>query len=484
MARQARQKWSISEGVILQTTTEFAAMTRTMAGVRAAGAAGDGGRGGRSRIVGYEFKINKKKEQESGVWKTVRPGTNGSEADSFVHRYAREIGFQLPEHEHGDTQTSATVAHAVRQLNALAGEVKNRVKGQGDFECFVLRLGDHLGEQTQYLGFLQSIMVPFDMEGNLKTDRVYEQVKFNPPTASLVTAWLLYLRNERNLSFGSIDCLLSGLSSTNGHHAGSNIDRKKMSDLLKQWKESDSNGGRTKQAPAFDICKDLPNLFKACFKIRGWNYFDSVVMWAAFLIMMAAIGRSSCMSTYCPKIEHIEFPSGPAGYDRDRMPKRMYIAWTNWKSRKNRVGEKYYITIERNYTDQRFCPVFWLSYMLTLKQRSSDVLQGPLFPYKDSRTFASRLKTLFNKAGLTKCSSHSVWRTAAQWAIRCGCDTKHVVDVGHWLDYNEVRKDIGQGDTAHQKAVEDSFDGKDPVGRVWFFRSAIRSTVGGEFHRA
>jgi hypothetical protein len=122
--------------------------------------------------------------------------------------------------------------------------------------------------------------------------------------------------------------------------------------------------------------------------------------------------------------------------------------------------------------------------MLTLKQRSGDVLQGPLFPYKDSRTFASRLKTLFNKAGLTKYSSHSVRGTAAQWAIRCGCDTKHVVDVGHWLDYNEVRKYIGQGDTAHQEAVEDLIDGKDPVGRVWFFRSAIRSTVGGEFHRA
>jgi hypothetical protein len=173
----------MSEGVILQTTTEFfATMTRTMAGVRAAGTAGDGSHGGRrrSRIVGYKFKINKKKEQESGIWKTVRPGTNGSEADSFVHRYAREIGFQLPEHEHGDTQTSATVAHAVRQLNALAGKVKNRVKGQGDFECFVLRLGDHLGEQTQYLGFLQSIMVPFDMEGNLKTDRVYIREAENP----------------------------------------------------------------------------------------------------------------------------------------------------------------------------------------------------------------------------------------------------------------------------------------------------------------
>jgi hypothetical protein len=59
-----------------------------------------------------------------------------------------------------------------------------------------------------------------------------------------------------------------------------------------------------------------------------------------------------------------------------------------------------------------------------------------------------------------------------------------LVDIGRWLDFNEVRKYVGQGGTAHQEAVENSSDGKDPVGRVWFFRSAVRSTAGGEFYRA
>jgi hypothetical protein len=112
-----------------------------MAGIRAAGAAGDGGRGGRrSRIaVGYEFKNNKKKEQESSVWKAVRPGTNGSEADSFVHRCACEIGFQLPEHEHGDTQTSATVyllvpkrAPSIENSKRVRLYLKNMIEFQSD----------------------------------------------------------------------------------------------------------------------------------------------------------------------------------------------------------------------------------------------------------------------------------------------------------------------------------------------------------------
>jgi hypothetical protein len=40
------------------------------------------------------------------------------------------------------------------------------------------------------------------------------------------------------------------------------------------------------------------------------------------------------------------------------------------------------------------------------------------------------------------------------------------------LDYNEVRKYIGQGNTAHQEAVEDSIDGKDPVGQVWLVENS------------
>lgn len=336
------------------------------------------------------------------------------------------------------------------------------------------------GQQPQYLTFLQSIMEPFDIEGNLKTDRAYGKVKFDPPTQSIVLAWLLYLRETRNLSHDTIDGFLSGLSSTNGQYAGTSIDRRKIRSVMEKWEGEDRQSGRKKQAPTFDMVKDLPRLFIACFKIRRWKYIDCVIMWTAFLIMLAVIGRSSCMSVYCPLIEDIEFPSGPGGYDSDRLPKKVHIAWRNWKSRKNRVGEKYYITIERNYTDSRFCPVWWLSYMLAMKKERGDRMTGPLFPHRESETFQARLKTLFKAAGLKKCSSHSVRRTASQWAIRCGVDTKTLVDVGRWLDYNEVRKYVGQGGTAHQEAVDDSHDGKDPIGRVWFFRSAVRSTL----HRA
>jgi hypothetical protein len=44
-----------------------------------------------------------------------------------------------------------------------------------------------------------------------------------------------------------------------------------------------------------------------------------------------------------------------------------------------------------------------------------------------------------------------------------------LIDIKCWLDFIVVQKYVGQGVTAHQEAVENSSDGKDPVGHVWFF---------------
>lgn len=449
----------------------------TMTGGKRSGPRDDGGRaGGRARVPGYERKINKKKDLH-GNWKTVKAGTRGSVPDSYLHRYARAVGFRLPDEDTHDVENNEAVREAVAELRDTEKDVKNRINSQADFECFVLQKC----EGTAYHSFLTAMMDVFDLEGNLLSADT-PQLQFTPPTHALVNTWLLYLRNERELAFGGIEALLSGLSALNGQYSGSNLDRKQMTSLLKEWKNTDIASGRTKQAPTFDIEKDLPKLFIACFKVRGWIYIDCVIMWATFLVMMAVIGRASCMSTYSPLIQDLEFPGGPGGYDIDGLPKCIHIPWRDWKHRKD-IRQKYFVTIYRNYTDPRFCPVFWLMYMLTLRKKRGDRMVGKLFPYKDSNLFQRRLKTLFKKAGLNKCSSHSVRRTAGQWAIRCGVDLKVLVDVGRWIDFNEARRYVGQGQSAHRDAVHDSVDGKDPVGRVWFFRSGVRSTPGGEMNR-
>jgi hypothetical protein len=82
------------------------------------------------------------------------------------------------------------------------------------------------------------------------------------------------------------------------------------------------------------------------------------------------------------------------------------------------VAEKYFIMIRRNYMDSRFCPVFWLMYMLALKKEAWWSNDRSSVPYQEIGNFQKHLKTLFKAAGLPKCSSHSVRQMASQWAIR------------------------------------------------------------------
>jgi hypothetical protein len=100
--------------------------------------------------------------------------------------YARTIGFRLDDRDNQDAERSSAVAAAMQRINALTGDVQNRIKSQADFECFVFGL-EAQGQQSQYLTFLRSIMEPFDIEGNLKWDETYEKVHFDPPSQNNCT---------------------------------------------------------------------------------------------------------------------------------------------------------------------------------------------------------------------------------------------------------------------------------------------------------
>ena len=82
-----------------------------------ASSAADDREGGRQRVDGYEHKINKKKNETTGEWKTVRAGTSGSKPDSYLHRYAREVGFSMSEEDNRDMDGNVAVSAAMRQID-------------------------------------------------------------------------------------------------------------------------------------------------------------------------------------------------------------------------------------------------------------------------------------------------------------------------------------------------------------------------------
>jgi hypothetical protein len=418
--------------------------------------------------------------ETTGKWKTVQAGTSGSKPDSYLHRYAHEVGFSMSEEDNRDMDGNVAVSAAMQQIDEQASNlVANRIKSQADFECWVLTKGHGTG----YHNFMGQLQQCFDSNGNLKTDREYPKVTFQPPSASVVAAWVMYLRNDRQLSHDTIDGLLAGLSAVNGQFAGTSIGRSNLKELMKNWDLHDNTTGRKKQAPAFDMRFDLPKIMCAVFSMLRYTDLARVTLWATILIMLSVMGRASCMSDYSPLIEHIEFPTECGGYDADGLPKVLYIPWTNWKGRKRGIGQKYFIAIPRNYTDPRFCPVFWLMKMLAMRKQLKLPLRGKLFPYAKSKPLQTKLKNVFKKAGMPKFSSHSVRRTAAQWAAQCGADLKTIMDVGRWVDINVVRKYVGQGQADHTRLVAETTDGKDPIGFVWFFRTYVRASGGCEYMR-
>jgi len=311
----------------------------------------------------------------------------------------------------------------------------------------------------------------------------------------------MFLRQERNMAVAGVDALLSGLSALNGQMVGVNIARSKFTQLFAEWKKEDVRKERVKQAQVFSVVEDLPWMYKAVFKVQKWTTFFATMIWTMLLIMACVLGRASCVTLHCPLIEHIEFPSGPGGYDLDGIPKKTFIAWLDWKHRKHGINTKCFIAIHRNYTDVRFCPVIWLLRYLSFKRELGHEMTGPLFDVNlDSDKLQKRLKTLFKHAAkmaratkraadklraavIEKCSSHSIRRTFAQHGARCNAPDKVLQDVGRWQNIAHMTVCVGQGLLSRDEAIEESLDNVDSVRRVWFWRSYVRKSEGGEHMR-
>ena len=64
-------------------------------------------------------------------------------------------------------------------------------------------------------------------------------------------------------------------------------------------------------------------------------------------------------------------------------------------------------------------------------------------------------------------SSHSIRRSAARWARRCGASDRILLEVGRWKDWNQLKTYLGEG----EDDIELDEDGKDPVLKFWVFKT-------------
>jgi hypothetical protein len=229
-----------------------------------------------------------------------------------------------------------------------------------------------------------------------------------------------------------------------------------------------------------------------------------------FLTAMCIMARASCITTHCPKLEDIKLPPS-RHWDKDGLPKYVILGLRNWKSRKKEnAGKLYPVKIHRNYLDPTYCPVFWLLMYLKHSQNT----QGAVFQDDDAARKGQNLTDTqwigmtdhwFGAAGLrvngrgavqagadgnTKhapavpfsgCTNHSIRRSAAQWAGRCGAREIDVRNAGRWRSMQILAKYMAQG-AIQREDYEDDEDGpkEDPIFGMFVFKKVTRASEAGQ----
>ena len=95
-------------------------------------------------------------------------------------------------------------------------------------------------------------------------------------------------------------------------------------------------------------------------------------------------------------------------------------------------------------------------------------MTGPIIQSVTSTNFMKDLKQLFMAAGLTPCSSHSIRRSAAQWARRCGADLSVIRNIGRWVEYSNLLLYIAEAEKISREKRRNN-NGRDPLWDFWMF---------------
>ena len=448
-------------------------------------------------IFGAQFMIHRR--HVDGVWQQCSPADEGYEPDSGVHRYDRVVGFSISDEELALLNRNPAVAEAERRSRSSNKQTSHcqTVERWSIFERYLLSY--HPDEE--YTAFVKLCRARSDKDADqLEGD---ERLTMRGPPALLVLAYTQHLRKEdpaqaepdrkwatiRAYAQNALTSVLQEFSVPAPYAT-------KDSRVIRQLDEYKVDGEDS--AHAFDVAEAMPKLWTTLWAIRGWGMIKRLRAWAMLLISLVIMARASCVTKHCPVVETMELPS-ERHWDPDGLPKYIIITLLNWKSRKKaNVNKPYPLKIHRNYLDQRFCPVFWL--LIYLKYAGHTT--GPLFQVNGQaipeKVWTGMTNHWFVQAGLRTpgrpanrdtgqprmkpkgCSNHSIRRSAAQWAGRCGAREMDVRNAGRWRSMAILAKYMAQG-AVQREAYEDDEEGaqEDPIFSMFVFKKVTSAGIGG-----
>jgi hypothetical protein len=253
-----------------------------------------------------------------------------------------------------------------------------------------------------------------------------------------------------------------------------------INNLIKTYEDEDE----VTKAVSFLPEVAFPKLWDALWRMK-WSHEKKVAIWSRFLTQFGTIARASDVTgSYCPKFSTCSTPTNPDDWTEDGMPSWIELTWTCWKARPaNQKREPYLIRLHHNPKHLQYCPVHWLIAHWTLRDDDLDNANAPMFTRLGSIQYQKALSDLFKEAGqhCEACSSHSVRRSAAQWAGRCGADVCTIKNIGRWICLTHLLKYVSEGVQVHLIMMSD-FRGADPIFEFYPFNvktavSAIEATA-------
>lgn len=426
-----------------------------------------------------------RRQQEDGFWVACEPTAEGHEPDSRLHHYDRTTGFAISAEELAMCNRNPRVAAAERASRQCSKQLSHAqtVNRWALLERYLLEF--HPDEPySRYLSRLE-------LESE---DSVSDRMRFEPPPALLLLEYANYLRRQDQASArpdrkGSTirKYVVTAVASVLNEFSYTGKDPSKDNRITARLKEFDDGED---SAPAFDMEEQMPKLWTALWALRGWNEMKRITAWAMLLVALSIMARASCITTYCPHLEDVKLPKA-RHWDTDGIPKYIIIVMKRWKSRKRESLDKpYEMKIHRNYLDPTYCPVTAL--LIYLKY--SGVTSGPLFQRKvkgawlpiNDVIWCGMTNHWFTAAKMRgpdakeQFTNHSIRRTAAQWAGRCGAREMDVRNAGRWRSMAILAKYMAQG-AVQREEYEDDEDGprEDPIFTMWVFKKVTSAAQGG-----
>ena len=436
-----------------------------------------------------------------GEWQVCEGTDEDHQPDSAVHRYDRLVGFAVDAPEQEMVERNQELADAERRARSRCKKKSHFqvVKRWALFERFVLQFYP----EEPFAKWIVSLRQA-SAQAVAEDAQITERLSFQAPPALLLISYAQKLRfedpNTRHAKpdrkGGTIRIYAkSTITSVCAEFRASGTwptEDNRLTETIEQYEDDEES------APAFDMETALPAFWKALWMLKGWSVMKRICCWAMLLFSICIMARASCVTQFCPLIETLTLPK-ERHWDKDGLPKYVIVSMTNWKSRKKaHVGKAYPLKIHRNYVDPNYCPVTWLLIYLFYSGHK----EGALFQLKGQRLTESQWCLMTNHlmgvAGLrvngraanpdtgeaavpsSGCSNHSIRRSAAQWAGRCGAREMDVRNAGRWRSMMILARYMAQG-AVQREDYEDDEDGpsEDPIFRMWVFKRVTAAREGG-----